>query len=305
MIRRYQETVVGQNKTDGDHGRLLSSAEVLHYACLTRLVLHAWERRYGLQPAKRTETGRRFYTQEQAERLRLLKSCSDAGHRIGSLIDLGLPELRKLDTYALSVRTLAPLIDALRVLDGEAVFEALHARADAQGPAAFISQTVLPLLAEIGRLWADGRLAVASEHLATAQIKRILGTMLDQCSPPHDGAPRLIATTLVGEDHEIGALIVALVARLAGWNALFLGPALPVEDIAGAVSTRGARYVCLSGLNSKSRLAEPQLRELRKLLPTDVALWVGGPGLVSLPPMHAVETFHDLDEFEQKLALTR
>lgn len=54
--------------------------------------LRAWERRYGLAPAERS--GRtRFYSFAQLQRLKKIKALIDAGHPIGSLVELGDAEL--------------------------------------------------------------------------------------------------------------------------------------------------------------------------------------------------------------------
>ena len=59
-------------------------------------------------------------------------------------------------------------------------------------------------------------------------------------------APRLIVTTPRDQHHEIGALIVAILAAMQSWRVTYLGPYLPVKEIANAVRISGANAIALS-----------------------------------------------------------
>ncbi|MGL3606280.1 MerR family transcriptional regulator [Rhizobium sp. G187] len=284
---------------------LLGLSEVLAIAGISKLVLHAWERRYGLAPAGRSDTGLRFYTRAQAEHLRLLKACCDAGYRIGTLISLSSDELMRIEEDHAAKLSLVTLLEAIQALDGEALQEALSARAASEGPDRFVRRTALPLLREVGLLWSIGSVTAAAEHLATFKIKRILGRMLDDCPPPLADAPRLIATTPEGQQHEVGALVAALMARMEGCNVLYLGPDLPVEDIAFAVRTRQADIVCLSALTGKRRVLESQLRDLLSALPPKTEIWLGGPAYSTMPSMDRLRVFADLDTFVTALRMAK
>tara|TARA_R110000850_G_scaffold48942_3_gene121030 strand:+ start:1778 stop:2752 length:975 start_codon:yes stop_codon:yes gene_type:complete len=50
--------------------------------------LRMWEKRYSVVEPARSETGRRLYSSEDLERLKLLKSLVDTGHAIGNIASL-------------------------------------------------------------------------------------------------------------------------------------------------------------------------------------------------------------------------
>lgn len=285
-----------QGSEDGDGG-LLSLAEALSVSGMTKLLLHAWERRYGIEPAQRSETGRRFYTVEQAERLRLLKVCSDAGHRIGNLVTLTQDDLRRIEASEIARQRNAPLIQALQTLNVDDFRTMLRDRAVAEGPGSFLDATALPLMRDIEARWADGALSMAAEHLATVKIKRVLGTMIDQCPRLPETAPRLIIATPSGEEHEIGALAATLVARLHGTNSLFLGPNLPPEEIAATALAWQARCVCMSASAGKPARLQAGIRALRLALPAEILLVTGGPAYAALPVIDGVRHLPHLDAF--------
>lgn len=290
-----------RGQDSNSRSQLMGLAEVVAATGLSKLVLHAWERRYGIKPVERTPTGRRFYDGEQVERLRLLKICSEGGHRIGKLVLLPDSALQHIAVDLAATRALQEILDAVEALDGERLQALLQARADRETPETFIHLTALPLLREVGLRWANGTVTIAAEHMTTAQIKRILGGLFDRCPPPSPMAPRLLATTPEREQHDIGALIVTLLARLKGWNALFLGANLPVEEIVGAAHRRGVSLVCLSALTGRAATLERQLRMMRSMLSPGIEIWVGGGAYASMPPIAGVTYMQTLEVFLQSL----
>ena len=67
---------------------------VCHRTGLSAHVIRVWERRYGLICCKRTQSNRRLYSDEEIERLRLLKVLTDCGHRISNIACLSTRRLR-------------------------------------------------------------------------------------------------------------------------------------------------------------------------------------------------------------------
>lgn len=284
-----------------DELRLLSFAHVLEHAGITRLVLHAWERRYGIEPQSRTQTGRRLYTYQQAERLRRLKLCSDAGHRIGNLVTLSDAELLHLEKSVEADRAIHPAIEALKAKEFEKLELWLNERAATQAVPQFIEETVSPLQFSVGDQWAASALSIAEEHFVSATIKRVLSGIFDALPRPEEAAPWLLATTPEGEHHELGALSIAVLAKHEGLNTLYLGPNLPAAEIVELCSRHPVRCVCLSSLAAKPKDIGAKLRELRKELPSHIALWTGGKSFGLAPPVENVKHFSMLADFRNDL----
>src|SRR5690349_22752223 len=59
-------------------------------------LIRAWERRYGAVAPGRTETRRRFYSDEDIERLLLLRRVVSSGRGISQVAGLSNPELEAL-----------------------------------------------------------------------------------------------------------------------------------------------------------------------------------------------------------------
>ena len=63
---------------------------------LSAHVIRIWEKRYGAMEPERTGTNRRLYSDEQIERLSLLREITQNGHSIGHVAKLPTDKLREL-----------------------------------------------------------------------------------------------------------------------------------------------------------------------------------------------------------------
>jgi len=266
---------------------------VCHRTGLSSHAIRVWERRYGLICCKRTLTNRRLYSDEEIERLRVLKLLTDCGHRISNIVCLTLEELCLLykksappspqgDATPLILQhqtpdeCLACCLMAVRRIEQSALTQLLEDARVRYGHRATLLRVIAPFVYEVGEAWRKGDLRVAHEHLATAVVRDFLAYNARHY-PLHKGAREIVVATPAGQAHEIGALFVAAAARELGWRATYLGPSLPAEEIAACTKLRGASAVALSIVYPGDDPAVPEeLTQLRKLLPQQVALLIGG-----------------------------
>lgn len=270
---------------------------------LTPDTLRAWERRYGVVTPLRTPGGTRRYRASDLDRLRLVKAAVDAGHRVSDVARLDREELVRITSAPaagppVAVDPCDNILDALKRLDAETAEERIAFQLAALGSERFARQVATPLLERIGDAWSNGELCVAGEHLASAVLRSLLGASLRPRAGANGGAP-VVFGTLPGERHEMGLLIAALTAAAVGGRVVYLGPDLPVEELATAVATTDAGAVALS-LVARDDVQDvlADLRALRAALPRNVEIWVGGalsdratgvPGVTVLDSFEALE----------------
>lgn len=262
---------------------------------LSRHVLRAWEKRYGVVEPRRSEGGHRLYSDADVERLRLLHRLTLHGRRIGQIAHLETPELQELLREDETAEATAPdvvegppdedpRVGKLRAAAYEAAerfdaagLEAIFRRAAlALDTTTFVDGLVVPLMRRIGDAWEEGRLGPAQEHVASAVVVRVAGWLVDNFDPPPE-APGMVVGTPVGHLHELGALAAAAVAASEGWRVTYLGPNLPADEIARVAGRTGAEIVALSVVHPERDEAVVQdLRRLRRALDPGVDLVVGG-----------------------------
>jgi DNA-binding transcriptional MerR regulator/methylmalonyl-CoA mutase cobalamin-binding subunit len=286
-------------------GTTYSLGAVSRLTGLSPHVLRAWERRYQAVLPLRTPGGTRRYRESDVTRLRLLAAATAAGHPIGDIARLSEAELRgRASGPDEEPRPpLRRILEAIERLDADETERLLSLQLAALGARGFVEAVARPLLHEVGEQWEKGELCVASEHLASASVRNLLGLALRRRSQASDFRPVLF-TTLAGERHELGALACAVIAVELGANAIYLGPDLPAGEVAAAAAATCARVVAVStGRCAPARQREQAVRTLRRELPSDVAIWLGGSGSDGLPIPEHVERVQGREELEQKLVL--
>jgi methylmalonyl-CoA mutase cobalamin-binding subunit len=132
----------------------------------------------------------------------------------------------------------------------------------------------------IGDAWAAGEIEVYEEHLYTELLQNQLRAAI-HALPPSLGKPRVLLTTLNGEEHQLGLLMAEALLAAEGAACISLGPQTPVADIIVAVARTAPQIVALSFSAAYPwRKARDGLLELRAALPTAVDVWAGG-GVIS------------------------
>jgi DNA-binding transcriptional MerR regulator len=248
--------------------------------------LRAWERRYRVVEPERDHRGR-LYSQTDVDRLRLLRRAVDGGHAIGRVARLSTAELEALLAPAALEAPAPPaevdlsaLQDALGRLDAAAFRRELSRLAATLSLRALCRDVALPFLHLVGEAWHAGRLGIGHEHMASAEIRSLLGA-LARLHEVRDGAPALVLATPAGELHEIGSLAAAVVASHAGLGAVYLGPDVPAADLVSAASRVSARAVVLGWTGARGdrrKQAEAAIAAVARDLPRGIELWVGGGG---------------------------
>jgi MerR family transcriptional regulator, light-induced transcriptional regulator len=254
-------------------------------------VLRAWERRYGVVEPVRTAGGQRLYSDADIGRLRLLRAVTEAGHNISRVAALPSPELERLVAAEAAEAATQPARPAERAaegyrarclaaaerLDGDTVHATLMRAMVSLRPQEFMTEVLMPLLHEVGERWHEGRLSPAQEHVVSMSARRVVSWLLDayDVSGP---APVAVVTTVAGEQHEFGALMVSVLALEAGWRVVYLGPSLPAAEVAGAARRVDAELVALSMVNTDGGGAVEEAVTLRAALPVAVPVVLGGAG---------------------------
>ena len=148
-----------------------------------------------------------------------------------------------------------------------------------QGLLRFVTETLAGLNHWIGEAWLAGRIAVFDEHLYSEHVQNILRNAI-VAQPGRGNGPRVLLTSLPGEKHRIGLLMVEAVLAAEGANCVALGTETPIIDIKNAVPAYQVDVVALSFSSAMTQgAALAGLEELRGLLPQTTEVWGGGAAL--------------------------
>lgn len=105
---------------------------------------------------------------------------------------------------------------------------------------------ISPRLQKIGKLWYEGKLSVAQEHLATQVILsgiRKLRNIMDVSEPKNKLA---ICCTVEGDFHEMPAHFSQMIFESEGWEVLNFGANTPLFAIADEIVRHSPQVACIS-----------------------------------------------------------
>lgn len=258
--------------------------EVERETGLSKDTLRVWERRYGFPRPLRDVNGERSYPADQVTRLRMLRRLMDQGLRPGSIVGASEAELatrmekrpgtgERTRATSRGLRELAVLLEKRRL-------DALHTRLATLlvqlGVQRFVPEIAAPLTVTVGELWAAGRIAIADEHRYSELLQQLLRTSI----PPYQALgqrPRILLTTVPGEPHALGLLMVHAWLAAERVVCISLGTQTPATEIATAAV---AYHVDIVGLSfSPLRPASAARRDLvtlRACLKPSIDIWAGG-----------------------------
>jgi len=252
--------------------------------------LRAWERRYRVVVPNRDPNGRRAYAPQDVIRLRKLREATERGHAISKLARFSDEELASVlatpssdGPPQLASRSFATqMLVAAENYRPEDCDQALSMALALLPLGEVVRQVLSPVLLEVGERWHNGQFNVAQERIVTGTVRRQVGAVLDTYNRITTTAP-LVLATLSGERHELGILMVALIAASRGVRCHYLGADVPAADIAVYARRVAATVVAISvPMRPSLDSANEGIAELAQSLPRPIGLWVGGSAVQHL-----------------------
>ena len=249
------------------------------------VTLRAWERRHEVLSPHRADNRYRLYSERDVAILRWLKNRVDEGVSISNAVSelrsmtnnniwpQAIPEapirrLGKSDTppaqYANQLFRALTKHDETRAGD---LLREVHAIFDLM---TVCMEVLVPALREIGDAWYRGDIRVTTEHFASAYLRGKLLSLL-QAYPSRRSAPLVLIGCAPMEQHELGSLMLAVLLRSEGFRIEYLGPDIPIEDLADYASYENPGMVILSASSDFSAREMRRMQDmLKKIRPTPI-----------------------------------
>ena len=242
---------------------------------VSKELLRAWERRYGLFRPERTEGGLRLYSADDERRVRMMQAEMAAGISAAEAarVVAGAGPPREEASHDALEAASERLARALDDLDAERAHSALDGALTAFMVDSVLTGVVLPYLRDLGRRWERGEVSVAQEHFASSLIRsRLLG--LARGWELGEGRRALLACA-AGEQHDLALIAFGLALRSRGWRIAFLGADTPAESVAEAAERLNPALVVIAAVSSEAfRREEGELSRIAA--GRDLA--IAGPG---------------------------
>ena len=224
--------------------------------------IRMWEQRYRVTTAHRTETNRRWYTDDDLRRLINISILNRNGLKISEIACLPADLLEKR-TAEMVKGSIGPdiltdsLIIAMTRLDEEAVNEILLRSVINRGFEDTFSTVVFPFMNKVGVMWHTGSVNVGAEHFITNIFRRKLIAGFENLRPPKSsGSKKILMFLPENEFHELGLLYYAYIVRSLGHQVLYLGQSTPLKAVVEA-SEEWRPDIIITGVLSGISVEDP------------------------------------------------
>lgn len=268
------------------------------------VTLRAWERRYGILKPDRDENRYRLYSDRDLGILRWLINKKNNGVSISAaaanlrdmiaqnhwpeVIPFGIAQTKTVSSVP--VRRYADdffnLLKQHNEVDAARLFEDVISKVDLE---TLIEKIITPTLIAVGEAWIRGELMISTEHFATAFLLSRLNNLYISLPIVNKGLKILIGGAPT-EEHEMGALMMAVLLRNRGYRVEFLGANLHLDDLVDYAADTHPSLVVLTA--STRRVAMELMRAQAKfnaISPAPIFCYAGfafdyDPDLVNIIP---------------------
>ena len=250
--------------------------------------LRAWERRYSAVTPHQDARGR-MYTEQQVQRLILLRTIVELGYAIGQVAGESDARLRAILKSAEkpgsspeisdSSELIEPVLAAIDKYDlAGADRELNRLAASIADPRMLVHRIALPLIRQAGERWHQGKFRIAQEHMTTSLLSNLLASLMRMYTPGRTPARVLLATP-AGEQHAVALLAAAMLTAAGGLGAVYLGSDLPVDEIVFAAKKTECDAILLGLTVVREKDIEADLEAIARKAPSATRLWLAGPGV--------------------------
>jgi methanogenic corrinoid protein MtbC1 len=138
-------------------------------------------------------------------------------------------------------------------------------------------------LAQIGEGWYRGKVTVQQEHFASTLATRRLEALISG-TPAPTRSSRILVGCPPGETHTLAPMLLTLLLRRRGWDVLFLGADIPLENL--ILTTRSTRPQLVILVAQQLHTAATLWEMGQLLLNEHIPMAYGGRIFATMPLLH-------------------
>jgi DNA-binding transcriptional MerR regulator len=220
--------------------------------------IRIWEKRYGLITPQRTSTNIRSYCDSELKKLLNISILNRNGIKISKIAQLSPDEITsKINEFTQEITSTESQIESLVLamidLDEHRFEHVLSRSIILFGFEETVIRVLYPFFVRVGLMWQTGSVNPVQEHFITNLVKQKFYAAIDGLvGQEKEGAKLFVFFLPEGEYHEIGLLFSCYLARKHGCRTIYLGPSLPVNDLAEILRNKKVDFLYTALISSYS-----------------------------------------------------
>jgi len=235
--------------------------------------IRIWEKRYGLIKPERSDTNIRSYCDTELKKLLNVALLNNHGHKISKICKLRHEELkteieRIVETDSSYETQVDGLIVAMVDLDRRKFERIIRDCTHKIGFEDTCIHILYPFLQKVGVMWLSDSINPAQEHFISSLIIQKLYVAIDGLYHSETSGKKVLFFLKEGELHEMGLLFYRYLFKNRGFETIYLGQSVPLDDLVKTVKAHEPEYIVTAFVASISEEAlVSYINQLTKVLP--------------------------------------
>lgn len=218
--------------------------------------IRIWEKRYEILNPKRVGNNSRVYSNEDLKKILNISYLNANNHKISEIAKLSINELNELVNSFISVNNKEEdsfhlLLQTALDLDEVQFTEIYNRIVMKYGFEKAITNVLFPFLRKVGSFWLTNAIHAMHEHFITSLIRQKIIAAIDSQTFKKLGkdSKKYLIFLPENELHELKLLTSNYYIKSKGHQTLYLGFAIPHEDIDDSVILYNPDYILLAVTN--------------------------------------------------------
>lgn len=220
--------------------------------------IRIWEQRYKIFEPHRTDTGIRYYDEEQLRLILNISILNNNGYKISKIAEMSLEEIREKCQQLSENKSkydgqIQALVSTMMMFDEKEFNKILSINILKLGLEDTMIQIVFPFMEQVGLLWLSGSIHPAHEHFISNLVRQRLFVAIDNLTiSTNSDSRKFLVFVPTGESHDLSILFSNYVLRSRGHEVIYLGSQTPFEDLYKIFEVRKPDFLfsIITSLNS-------------------------------------------------------
>lgn len=214
--------------------------------------LRIWEQRYNLLNPERTDTNIRFYSDRDLKKILNINLLYNNGVKISKIAKLSdteiVEEASKIlkEPIANDIEGAERIINKIMLYDETGIREDLESLYIKHDFEVIFSDLLIPVLHKIGELWQVDSITISHEHFFSNIIKSFMLRKTEEYHKTNPNKHKVLLFLGENEYHELGLLYYNYLLNKRGYETVYLGQSVPLDDLKVAVQTIKPCYIFTS-----------------------------------------------------------
>lgn len=263
--------------------------------------IRIWEQRYNFVTPHRTDTGIRYYDEDQLRLILNISILNSNGYKISKIAEMSIAEIHskcmqfteKSTEFDIQIQS---MINSMMLFDEKEFNKIVSISILKIGIEDTMLQMVFPFMDRVGLMWLAGSIHPAHEHFISNLIRQCLHVAIDSLHYNFNPeAKKFLVFVPIGESHDISILFANYILRVRGHEVIYLGTQTPFEDLYTIFDVRKPDYIfsILTAVNNSVTIQAFINNLARYWKKTEIIL--SGKQVVGKVDLKIPENFHILN----------